>query len=387
MEDIHEEINTLNISSESKKSPTYVYKTLVKFIMLVASASKVPIGSNLDKQTKRLVDEFGTVQHIRTWCFWTPQQLQVLSSPESMTRLVIFGGNGSGKTLVLKEMAKRMAMVNQNVIYIIFTYYGEKTLLYFQLQKEFEGTGIKIFCFGHQNIAEESFLQNAFVFCDETLDQFDFLKKMNMSVCSSIWMVSGRKLEELGRDGLPPEFQNICLDLALRTTKVITREVIEQKSSFSLLGNSLNKSLRVIEHMPEGKNIITIEGTKLSEMIEEAMKHFTSSSNILVCIATDEIDITEELWEELLLSFGEKRKPLIYFVRSMAEENDCLEEIQKWMAHDSSMIGRPLLANEFSVPGFEAEDVMGIGSEALSYFISRARVNFVHVDYEFESSF
>ena len=389
MKQIHKKLNTMKTSSRFKRSQTIIYKTLVKFIMLVASASKVPIGPNLDKQTKKLVDEFGTIQHIQTWCFWTPQQLQILSSPNSMKRLAICGGNGSGKTMVLKEMAKRRAGNNERVIFIIFTWAGKKNLLGFQLENEFKGTGIEILYLRHQGTAKESDLRNAFVFIDEAVWSgclADFLKKSNLSVSSGIWMASGLNPGELERNGVPAEFQKISLDLALRTTKTITREVTKQMAASSLLKNTMNKSLKVLEHMPSGKNVIIIEGKELSEMIEKAMKHFTFTANVLICVETGRRKFSKDLLEALVTSFDEKRKPVIFLGddKGHSEENDVKEEIDKWITNDRSMIGRPLIANDYTVPGFESEDVIGIGSEALTYFISRARVNFVHVDYEFQ---
>ena len=112
-------------------------------------------------------------------------------------------------------------------------------------------------------------------------------------------------------------------------------------------------------------------------MFKEAMGHLSSGAKALICIQEN---LKRIVAEEIRSLFGEERKPLIYFGYHDTELNDRMEDIEEWVTNPSSFKGRHLIADLDAVQGFEADQIIGIGEDALKDYISRARVNFIHIN-------
>jgi len=224
-------------------------------------------------------------------------------------------------------------------------------------------------------------MENAFVLFDEVTD-VELLKKIvgNFRGCKGVWAVLNNGEEDKVKEDFP-EFTLIQLDKALRNTKAITKEVKQSKAGNYELKNSLNSSVQIVEHMPEGKPVITIKrdgNEDFKGMFNRAMEKLTIGTKALICICGYSSE-QRKVAQAITSFFEEEMKPLIYIHRE-SELNDREEDIEEWVTNPSSFKGRHLMANEGAVPGFEAEEIIGIGKNALKYFISRARVKFIHID-------
>ena len=364
------------------------FKTLFKYLAFVASAAKIPIGPNLFEQTKNAVQKIGTAENIHIWS-WTPQQLNIVSSHESMKRVALCGGNGTGKTLILREMAKIRAREGKKVVYIILTIFSRvpKTLLYYQLKYEFKNTSIeiRIYCTKYSDSDELEDLKNAYIFIDEivlTSSLKYFLYKNNLDVCSSVWMASGLDPRELNECKLPSDFQIISLDLSLRTTKVLTNFVtganIYDTNVHHSMVNSMNRSLKCLPHMPVGKKIIRFNRRNASESNTDVIQRALAASPTKVLIG---VYLYTDL-KQVNKCFSKDREPLIsVYHQGINVNNSKDEDIEKWVTNHPSMKERALIANECTAPGFEAEVVMSIGSATrVDVFMSRARVQYIMVN-------
>ena len=200
LDSLHEKIVNVQLKESERKLQLEQYKKMFKYIAFVASASKIYIGQKLFEKTRDILDKTGTVDNILIWSSWTPQQLQILSSPEVLKKVALCGGHGSGKTLVLKEMAKRRNREGKTVVFIVFADSEAKSLLYLQLKAEFNETSIELMCLRPGDFSKKLDLKDKDVFMDEIIDRKlfrQFSECNDLSDCSSIWIVTGASPDEL----------------------------------------------------------------------------------------------------------------------------------------------------------------------------------------------
>ena len=384
MDEIHSQVAKCHMTPSDPESEIKQYKTLVKYLAFVASSSKMPIAQNLIDETSKRVQEFGKAENIRTWSCWTPKQLQVLSCPDTLIKVILIGGNGSGKTMMLKEKAKRRSEEGKKVLFVIFSAGGMKTLLYYQLKIEFKDFNINLICIDYEGLIDKSVLLDSFLFIDEAIDElflFNFLKKNCLDSCSSIWIASG--LDSYSFEGEVDSFELISLDLALRNTKTITNYIKSSTDHNIILHNSLNKNLLILDHMPTGKNIVLVDRNdheKLPDLLVRAMQHLSSTLKLLICI--DFRDICKESFENTITFLKQNHKTVV-FQNEYSKLNDKEEDVEKWIAnsHEDTI----MISDHNTVAGFEADTVIAIGRRALKTFVSRARVYFIHVNYSDDS--
>ena len=139
MNNIMKNLKPQSLSKEAIKQ----FQTVAKYLCFVASAAKVTIGEKVDEQASAIVQKFGTAENIKAWCL-TPQQLSVFANSDGMPFVILMGGNGTGKSMVLKEVAKQKANQGIKVIYAIDSPYSALPLLYFIIKKELEVYGIEV---------------------------------------------------------------------------------------------------------------------------------------------------------------------------------------------------------------------------------------------------
>ena len=352
------------------------YKTLVKYLCFVASAAKVTVSENIVQQTGKIIQEFGTAENIQTWCL-TPMQLDILSNADGMPFVALIGGNGTGKTMLLKEVAKQAASQGKNVVYFIFNAF--KTLIFHLLKRELEAHNIKVMnLIGNiKPFLQDWHLKNYFICIDEIWDEDQLLvifQSVDIHIFSGVWVVlNSKKTAEVDKN-----FNVIKLDLALRNTKAITRQIKTMNDVYFFLDNNMNSTLQTIEHMPEGQDVITIKryaNQNFETMFKRGINNLSSETKALICVTSRFLEVC---LDPILSCFEEKRRPLVYTVETF--RNDTNEDIIKWIDNSKSFKDRPLITDEGRVPGFEADEVIGCGEDALRFFISRARVKFIHID-------
>ena len=88
--------------------------------------------------TLSLIDKAGSIENIQRWCIWTPYQLSLLEMADQMPRVVLIGGNGTGKTLMLETYGLKTAEENPNDEVIFAVNQHDRQLLLLQLENRFE---------------------------------------------------------------------------------------------------------------------------------------------------------------------------------------------------------------------------------------------------------
>ena len=100
-------------------------------------AGRTVAGSGLEA-TLSLIDKAGSIENIQRWCIWTPHQLSLLEMADQMPRVVLIGGNGTGKTLMLETYGLKTAEKNPDDEVIFAVNQNDRQLLLLQLENKFK---------------------------------------------------------------------------------------------------------------------------------------------------------------------------------------------------------------------------------------------------------
>merc|ERR1719464_809157 len=73
------------------------------------------------QKTLDLIGKAGTAENIERWCWWTPAQLSLLELADRLSRVILIGGNGTGKTVILDAFSRKTAKEHpsENVIFAL----------------------------------------------------------------------------------------------------------------------------------------------------------------------------------------------------------------------------------------------------------------------------
>ena len=58
------------------------------------------------QKTLDIITKAGASENIERWSWWTPTQHSLLELAERLSRVILIGGNGTGKTVMLDAFAK-----------------------------------------------------------------------------------------------------------------------------------------------------------------------------------------------------------------------------------------------------------------------------------------
>ena len=115
------------------------FANLVKYLAFAACAAKAPITQSLTKKIDDRVQIAGSPENIEQWMFWTVPQATFFANATSQQKVLLLGGNGVGKTVLMIERAKQLAGKGEKVVFCIDTLYRLwKTMLKLQMEVEFE---------------------------------------------------------------------------------------------------------------------------------------------------------------------------------------------------------------------------------------------------------
>ena len=86
------------------------FTTMVKYLAFAACAAKAPVTQSLIKEIDDRVQIAGSPQNIERWMFWTVPQTTFLANATSQQKILLLGGNGVGKTVLMIERPKQLAI-------------------------------------------------------------------------------------------------------------------------------------------------------------------------------------------------------------------------------------------------------------------------------------
>ena len=66
---------------------------------------------------KKAINDAGSAENIKVWCYHTPQQRLIFSEP----KLILLGAWGTGKTLFMIAESIRLAELGQKVLFLLFS--------------------------------------------------------------------------------------------------------------------------------------------------------------------------------------------------------------------------------------------------------------------------
>ena len=128
-------------STISKAKTIAEFKIIFKYLAFVACSAKAPIRQKMLDAALDLINKAGSAENIQLWCQWTPFQLSLMEMADRLQRVVLIGGNGTGKTLMLETYVMKTAKENPDdaVIFAIQQPYSpNRPLLQLQFEVRFE---------------------------------------------------------------------------------------------------------------------------------------------------------------------------------------------------------------------------------------------------------
>ena len=157
---------------------------MVKYLAFAACAAKAPITQTLTRKIDDRVQIAGSAENIQRWMFWTVPQASFFANAVSQPKVLLLGGNGVGKTVVMMQRAKELSIAGEIVVFCIgYKRSSTKTLLQLQLEAEFDdfhtqnpqSKKVQVKSLGSYDPSKEH-LEKTHVFMDEVRES-EFKKK------------------------------------------------------------------------------------------------------------------------------------------------------------------------------------------------------------------
>ena len=211
------------------------FKTFFKYLAFVASAAKAPVRQQMLHETLARIAKAGEAVNIERWCWWTPAQLSLLDLANRLTRVILIGGNGTGKTVMLDAFAAKTAKEhpNEKVTFAIHQRYSLcRPLLQLDLEVKYEKAKLKnvtVKTFTRLSELSDANLTNVTVCIDEISMERVKPEELQAIQAKSLWIVirdtNQRNPEEYLRTKFPEPWVIVNLSYSLRTSKNLSEKV------------------------------------------------------------------------------------------------------------------------------------------------------------------
>ena len=395
--------------------------TFFKHLAFVACAAKAPIREKMLDESLARIAKAGEAANIERWCWWTPTQLSLLELAARLSRVILIGGNGTGKTVMLDAFAAKTAKENpeENVLFAInYTLSTARSLLQLELEVKYEKLKLKnINVKSFRNLSElrDVNLTNQTVCIDEIHMKYVNPKDLHAIKAKSLWIVirdtdQERENPEEYLKKHFPDWVVVNLRYPLRTSKNLSDEVKNGQVYQDLHSNNFNLSLEMAQNMPMGPKPLTLQNSKGSYQarIQQAFCVVGNAKVALIILDYYEIKPepeetkaakkisshpelakkTDKASENLLVGLEAVKAcqrphgpPLLWFQSKYAFISDDKKSVKEWMkGKNRNISGRDLITDSHCVAGYEADFIIYIGDrDNLSAYMSRCRGQFIHI--------
>ena len=407
------EVSTTPISIEE-------FLLIFQLLALFACAGKAPIRQKMLDESLARVRKAGDPENILRWCFWTKDQHTLMAMADKLPRVILIGGNGTGKTYMLDAFTMKMAKEHpeENLTFAIHNFRSNgRPLLQLDLEVKYEKlrlNNVTVVTFKKLSELSDANLLNDTVCVDE-IDMRDVKpEELNAIQARTLWIVIRDTRQ---REGNPEEYlrnqfpgwEIVNLSIPLRTSKTLSEKIQSGQVDNQFHTNNFNSSLKVATNMPLGPEPLILprsEGSikarlqlvfsgvgkdKLAVVILDYWGMKPTAEEIQAAKATTThqqlAEKTDEFSQNILVAIEAVKAcqrphgpPLLWFESDYAFVSDDKASIKEWMAgKNKNICGKDLLTDTVCVPGYEADHVIYIGSGDVSAFMSRCRGQFVHI--------
>ena len=396
------------------------FKTFFKYLAFVASAAKAPVRQKMLHETLVRIAKAGEAENIERWCWWTPAQLSLLELADKLTRVILIGGNGTGKTVMLDAFTIKTAKEHpeENVTFAIQQRESlPRPLLQLDLEVKYEKAKIRnVSVTSFQNISElaDANLLNHTVCIDE-ISMWDVNPEdLHAIQARSLWIVIRETKEENPEEYLRNQFPDwviVNLSYPLRTSKTLSDKVKSGKIGQQAHKNQFNNSLKVAANMPVGPEPLIFKRSKGSyyTRIQQAFSAVGRDKSALIILEPYQMKPTpeeiqtakattthQELAETTYHTYNHRLlvgieavkgcqrphgPPLLWFNSTNISISDDKAPVKEWMKGKNRNISdRDLITDVDCCAGYEADFVIYLGSGHVSAYMSRCRGQFVQIE-------
>ena len=425
IEEVHEKLEAILKLLKKSTDPNTLeeFKTFFKLLAFVACAGKAPIRQKMLDETLARVAKAGDAENIQRWSWWTPNQLGLLELAENLPRVILIGGNGTGKTVMLDAFATKIAKEHQEeeVIFAIHHFMqNANSLLLLDLEVKYEN--LKLENITVKNVEQLSELEEGsstnFATCIDEISLANVeIEELKQIRSRFLWVVirdSNTATDENSEEYLREQFPDwviVNLSYPLRTSKAISEKVRTGEENCILHWNEFNASLQVPQNMPLGPESLSLPSSIGSylERLQLAFNKVAKGKPALIILEYAELKPTPDeiqesktntSYQELAESNHRYSQnylvaieavkacqrshhpPLLWFQSEHSYLNDSKEVMKEWMrGRNKNIASKDIITDDFCVAGYEANIVIFLGSAfSLPTYMSRCRVQFVHIE-------
>ena len=278
-------------------------KTMTKYLLFSAPVVSLPVRGNMVTAVNKALNEAGSLQNIRVWCFPTPEERAIFSNP----KLILLGPWGCGKTLFLTAEAIDKDAKGEKSMVLIFTRADEQTttkpsMLQMDLEeklKAYSNITVKTVFFvdGQDNNLMEITNDCEHIFIDEMFADIESLTpksqdelKQLFSAKETVWVAMSNfyyasklggsvDLEQWVKAKYPEGFQVAKMNTPLRMPAAVAKNIKDGFSGMSKatqieLNHRLMAECQVPSNLVEGCEMESFRSDQLESLYQLLQQSF-----------------------------------------------------------------------------------------------------------------